>query len=173
MPAGNHVSQINKKNFSDNLKLFPTSEDQLTSDDYYTPPEFFKALGISFDLDVASPVGGCHWIPAKHYYDQISDGLTSEWFGRVFMNPPFSHSSIWSKKFIDHGCGVAIVPITKAHWFNQTWQNPKIKLAVPFQNKTLFQFIKGNKRIGIFMPVIVIAIGQESIEAISRIGYVR
>jgi hypothetical protein len=173
MPAGDHRSQIDKKTISDNLKLFESKEDHLTSDDYYTPPWFFKVLDISFDLDVASPIGGCHWIPAKTYYDPLSDGLSSKWFGRVFMNPPFSHCSLWSKKFVNHRCGVAILPMTRAHWFNELWQNDEIKFAIPFQQNGLFKFLKNGKPTNIFMPVIVLAMGKESIEAIKRIGYVR
>ena len=34
------------------------------SDDWYTPPEIFAALGLMFDLDPASP-GPEHWVPAR------------------------------------------------------------------------------------------------------------
>ena len=29
-----------------------------TTDDYYTPPFIFEALGLHFDLDVSGPAGG-------------------------------------------------------------------------------------------------------------------
>lgn len=174
MAHKNNSIKVNKRlAVTDGLKLFATSEDQKTSDDYYTPPEFFEQLGMSFDLDVASPVGGCHWIPAAAHYDQISDGLSSDWFGTVFMNPPFSHTSIWANKFVAHGNGVAIVPVTRAHWFNAIWQEPKVKFAIPFQDKTLFKFVKDGKRVGVFMPVIVLAMGDDAVKAISRIGFAR
>jgi hypothetical protein len=32
--------------------------DHDTSDDYYTPPFIFEALGVEFDLDVSAPPGG-------------------------------------------------------------------------------------------------------------------
>ena len=174
MSAPNTTSKMNKRHaVVDNLKLFATNEDQKTSDDYCTPPEFFEQLNIRFDLDVASPVGGCHWIPADNYYDQQSDGLASNWFGTIFMNPPFSHTALWGRKFVEHGCGVAIVPISRAHWFNALWADASVKLAIPYQDKTLFRFIKNGKRVGVFMPIIVAAMGNKSIEAISRIGFVR
>ncbi len=158
---------------TNNLKLFSTPQEQLTSDDYYTPPEFFEQLGLHFDIDVASPPGGCHWIPATTYYDQAKDGLTSDWHGLVFMNPPFSHTALWGQKFVNHGCGVAIVPVTRANWFNKLWQNPDVNFAIPFQNNGTFKFVKNNKRVGVFMPVIVIGMGQEARQAISNIGFVR
>lgn len=167
------LKMIARREASDNLKLFATPQEQLTSDDYYTPPEFFEQLGLQFDLDVASPSGGCHWIPAKNYYDQEKDGLASDWFGMVFMNPPFSETAIWATKFVNHGCGVAIVPVTRAHWFNRLWHNPDVGFAIPFQHNGLFKFIKNGKRVGVYMPVIVIGMGKEARQAISRIGFVR
>ena len=174
MSAPNTAAKVNKRHsVAENLKLFATAEDQQTSDDYYTPPEFFEQLGMRFNLDVASPAGGCHWIPADNYYDQQSDGLTSDWYGTVFMNPPFSHTALWGRKFVEHGCGVAIVPISRAHWFNALWADASVKLAIPRQDKSLFTFVKEGKRVGVFMPIIVAAMGDQSIDAISRIGFVR
>jgi hypothetical protein len=66
--------------------LFNTPQQQLTSDDYYTPGWIFDKLQITFDIDVAAPTGGCHWIPAKQHFDQQTNGLTSAWHGNVFMN---------------------------------------------------------------------------------------
>ena len=58
MGVGDNTSKNNKRiAVINNLRLFATTEDQLTSDDYYTPPEFFQDLDMTFDLDVASPVG--------------------------------------------------------------------------------------------------------------------
>ena len=54
--------------------------------DWYTPPHIFDGLGV-FDLDPASPVGGVSWIPALQYYTLEDDGLTSDWYGRVWLNP--------------------------------------------------------------------------------------
>ena len=35
--------------------------------EWYTPPEIFKALRLTFDLDPCSPGPG-HWVPAKQFY---------------------------------------------------------------------------------------------------------
>lgn len=44
-----------------------------SNDDYYTPPEVFKALGCAFDMDVASPLDRkfCH-VPAQEYVSENS-----------------------------------------------------------------------------------------------------
>src|SRR5690606_35780948 len=52
------------------------------SDDYYTPAWLFDALGLTFDLDVASPPGGVEWVPAARFYTVEDDGLSQPWTGR-------------------------------------------------------------------------------------------
>ena len=56
--------------------------------DWYTPPHIFDGLGV-FDLDPCQPIGGVKWIPALQYYTLEDDGLTSDWYGRVWLNPPY------------------------------------------------------------------------------------
>lgn len=91
------------------------------SDDWYTPPEIFAALRLTFDLDPCSPGPG-HWVPAQRIYTKTDDGLAQPWQGRVWMNPPFGgrHGHIpWLRRFLDHGQGIAIVrAYTSAGWFH-------------------------------------------------------
>ena len=51
--------------------------DVLDSDHWYTPDWVFDGLGLTFNLDVASPEGGVSWIPAVTRYTIADDGLTS------------------------------------------------------------------------------------------------
>lgn len=91
------------------------------SDDWYTPPYIFDALGCRFDLDVAAPKGGPRYVPTDAWL--CSDGLELEWRGFVWMNPPFGHQSTkraWLRKFFDHGNGIALVPDrTSAPWWQE------------------------------------------------------
>lgn len=91
------------------------------SDDWYTPPEIIDAIGLQYDLDPASPGPG-HWIPAATTYTKQDDGLSKNWHGMVFMNPPFGGRNghvPWLIKFIEHGNGIAIVrAYTSARWFH-------------------------------------------------------
>jgi hypothetical protein len=91
------------------------------SDEWYTPPKIFQALGVVFDLDPCSPGPG-HWVPAHAVYTRAGDGLARPWFGRVFVNPPFAdrHGHLpWIERFLDHGNGIAIVrAYTSAGWFH-------------------------------------------------------
>ena len=94
------------------------------SDEWYTPPYIFKALGLTFDLDPCSPGPG-HWVPAKHVYTKDDDGLTSDWGQNTccFVNPPFGGRNghvPWLKKFLAHGSGIAIVrAYTSSEWFHR------------------------------------------------------
>lgn len=56
------------------------------SDEYYTPLEIVRALG-HFDLD-PSAAPGHH--TADTLYLKEDNGLSKEWFGRVWLNPPYS-----------------------------------------------------------------------------------
>ena len=90
-----------------------------------TPPEYFKAIGLTFDLDPCSPGPG-HWVPALKIYTAADDGLRQPWppNDRVFMNPPFGGRRghvPWLRKFFAHpGGGIALVAArTSADWFHE------------------------------------------------------
>ena len=104
-------------------QLFATPQLVTTSDDYYTPPHIFERLGLHFDLDVCAPPGGIEWIPATDYYTQADNALVAEWYGRVWMNPPFSNPGPFVKRFTEHGDGVAIVPSSNGKWLTDLWNS--------------------------------------------------
>ena len=93
-----------------------------TSDDHYTPPHIFKALGVEFDMDVCAPAGGLSWIPAKKSLSIIDDGLTANWSGRVWMNPPYSGIKPWCQKMVDHGNGIALLLFSRNQLLNLVWE---------------------------------------------------
>lgn len=81
------------------------------TDEWFTPPQIFDALGLTFDLDPCSPGPG-HWVPARKIYTIEDDGLPQPWEGLTFVNPPFGGRNghvPWLRKFLDHGNGIAIV----------------------------------------------------------------
>lgn len=79
------------------------------TDEWYTPIEIIKALG-EFDLDPCAPVNPL-WQTARIMYNKNDDGLTKEWFGRVWLNPPYSSPLItrFIKKMADHDNGIALL----------------------------------------------------------------
>lgn len=114
---------------SDQLPLFTMPQQERTSDDYYTPRWVFDALGLTFDLDVASPPEGPWHTPCEAYYTQADDGLSQDWTGSVFMNPPYSGPTPWVAKWLQHGDGIALVPFMKSKWFQTLWDDDRTIFA--------------------------------------------
>jgi hypothetical protein len=91
------------------------------TDEWYTPPHVFKALGCRFDTDVASPGADVTpWIPTKHFITKHDPPI---WCGFVWMNPPFGGRNgivPWLKNFFLHGNGIALTPDrTSAPWWQE------------------------------------------------------
>lgn len=80
-----------------------------TTDTWITPKYITDALG-EFDLDHCAHLE-MPWQHAKNQYTIIEDGLKSEWFGRVWLNPPFDQYQIdyWFDKMAEHRNGLMLV----------------------------------------------------------------
>jgi phage N-6-adenine-methyltransferase len=77
--------------------------------EWYTPVwviELVNQVMGSIDLDPASNEAANQTVQATWFYSQEEDGLECPWWGRVFLNPPYSKvagkssQEIWSKKLI-------------------------------------------------------------------------
>lgn len=93
------------------------------SNEWYTPPEVFDALGLRFDLDPCSPpLPDADWIPADRRISLPDDGLSAEWQGRVWLNPPYGREAgAWLRRLADHGNGIALVfARTDVRWWHAT-----------------------------------------------------
>lgn len=82
--------------------------DKVGEDSYYSPDLYTagarEVMG-GIDLDPAScglankGDGGAHkGVRAKTFFDISQDGLGQEWYGRVWINPPFGEWQHWSRK---------------------------------------------------------------------------
>lgn len=89
------------------------------SDEWYTPPAVFDALGCWFDMDVCPARHAAGHVPAS--CNLQGDGLAEPWEGFVWGNFPFGGRNglePWLTKFMAHGNGIALVPDrTSAPWF--------------------------------------------------------
>ena len=77
------------------------------SDTWLTPRWLLAALDApkNFDLDPCAKL--CkHTMAKNHLY---TSGLEADWYGCVWLNPPYSDAGVWIKKLYCHGDGIALV----------------------------------------------------------------
>lgn len=127
------------------------------NDEHYSPKWLFDYFDVVFDIDVCAPPNGVSWIPAKKIYTEADDGLTQNWNGLVWMNPPYSKTTPWIDKWIEHKNGIALVPITATRWFRKLWMEAEI-LVVP-KERIKFERVDGSKKYIIWETVLA-GIGQ-------------
>lgn len=79
------------------------------TDNWITPKYITDALGV-FDLDPCAHTQ-MPWFHAKKSYTILDDGLTQDWIGRVWLNPPFNQYIIgaWMEKMSEHKNGVMLI----------------------------------------------------------------
>ena len=145
------------------------------SDDWWTPPFIFEALGLVFDLDPCSAGVGLGFVPARKIYTEADDGLAQPWHGLVFMNPPFGGRNghvPWLIKFLDHANGIAIVrAYTSSGWWH-AHVVPRAELLLLPRGKT--QFIRPDGSVGKAPGhgIALIGMGETACTALRRSGLV-
>lgn len=98
-----------------------------TDNEWYTPAEYIEAareaMG-SIDLDPASNDFANKTVKAGTYYTEETDGLSKEWFGNIWLNPPYQTSLIgrFADKLNESNFNQAIVLVNNAsetQWFQK------------------------------------------------------
>lgn len=96
-------------------------------DEWYTPAQYIEAarkvLG-TIDLDPASNDFANETVKATTYYTEETDGLAQEWFGNIWMNPPYSTALLnrFADKLVESDFEQAIVLVnnaTETAWFEK------------------------------------------------------
>ena len=142
---------------------------EATKDNWLTPPDIPKRLG-HFDLDPASPANR-PWSTADKHYTEADDGLTQQWQGRVWLNPPYGRQiGRWLDKLCDHGNGIALVtPRTETAWFfRYVWG--KADAIFFFRGRLSFYHEDGTPGSSSTTPSCLIAYGKENAQAILKSG---
>ena len=94
-------------------------------DEWYTPPEFIESARLvmgSIDLDPASNEHANKTVKAAHIFTEEDNGLEQEWFGNVWLNPPYSSTlvQLFADKVAERGFEQAVVLVnnaTETKWF--------------------------------------------------------
>lgn len=95
------------------------------SSEWATPPHVLTALGgaQSFYLDPCAMVNA-PWNCAQYAYTIKDNGLSKQWQGLVYCNPPYGAATgEWLARCADHGNAVALVfARTETEAFQHVWQ---------------------------------------------------
>ncbi|WP_291135548.1 DNA N-6-adenine-methyltransferase [Flavobacterium sp. UBA7663] len=138
-----------------------------TTVEWLTPPELVIKLG-KFDLDPCTPVKP-PFVHAKINFNLNDNGLSKEWFGRVYMNPPYGKGmEIWMEKLKIHGNGIALIfarTETKL-FFNHIWNDAHAILFV--KGRIKFYNVDGEQKGTPGAPSVFIAYGEENAIALEK-----
>jgi phage N-6-adenine-methyltransferase len=106
------------------------------NDEWYTPPQYIElartVLG-EIDLDPASCAKAQETVRAKQFFDKQHDGLSQEWRGRVWLNPPYSRALIGpfvTKMVEERIAGRVTAGIMLAHSYTDpAWFHTAVEVA--------------------------------------------
>jgi DNA N-6-adenine-methyltransferase (Dam) len=140
-----------------------------TTVEWLTPPELVIKLG-EFDLDPCSPINA-PFLHAKSNFTISDDGLSKDWFGRVYLNPPYGRGmDLWLEKLKFHGNGIALIfarTETKC-FFEHIWNDADAILFV--KGRIRFYHISGVQAGTPGAPSVFIAYGKENALALKNSG---
>ena len=113
------------------------------SNDWYTPSpivEAARALMGGIDLDPASCAQANEIVKAARFFSIEEDGLSQDWRGRVWLNPPYgreaggSSQAVWSSKLIESfeagDVSEAVMLVNSAT--GSRWFKPLFEFAICF-----------------------------------------
>lgn len=106
---------------AENHRAEGTGENQ-----WFTPEQYIVAARLvmgSIDLDPATHVAAQQIVQATEFYTQQDDGLTKEWHGTVWLNPPYSQPLIGQfvdKLIEEYAAGRADQAILLTHNYTDT-----------------------------------------------------
>jgi len=135
-------------------------------DEWLTPPWILKNLG-EFDLDPCAPVIR-PWPTAKAHLSINDNGLLSDWYGRVWLNPPYGKNiNAWMNKMALHDDGIALVfARTETEWFHQfIWSVANGLLFI--KKRIKFHNIDGSLSSNAGAPSVLISYGNNN-EALNQ-----
>lgn len=140
------------------------------NDEWLTPPEILKALG-PFDLDPCAPIERPWEMAAKHF-TKLDSGLTKEWHGRVWCNPPYGlEAEKWLARLATHGHGVALIfaRTETEMFFRCVWEAAHAVLFL--RGRLYFHHVNGERAgANAGAPSVLVAYGEEEARRLEFCG---
>lgn len=139
---------------------------RMLNDEWLTPPSIINSLG-PFDLDPCSPVNR-PWPTAKTHYTKLDDGLSKDWEGRVWCNPPYGkEASAWLEKCVMHNnCITLIFARTETRMFFD-WVWPYADAVLFLKGRLHFHYVDGTRaQANSGGPSCLIAYGGNNVKAL-------
>lgn len=142
----------------------------MIKDEWLTPPYILRALG-RFDLDPCAPVSR-PWQTAVNHFTIEDNGLLQNWFGRVWLNPPYgAQTHEWLSKLVNHGNGIALIfarTETKM-FFECVWSQAHALLFL--KGRLFFHHADGTQASGNGgAPSVLVAYGERNALALKNSG---
>ncbi|OXS89464.1 phage N-6-adenine-methyltransferase [Pandoraea apista] len=151
--------------------LFETGESgsTATTHDWLTPPELLATLG-EFDLDPCASEFQ-PWRTARQQFTIHDDGLTREWAGRVWCNPPYGpHAARWLERCAAHGNAIALVFARTETTVFQDHVWPKADAMLFLRGRLSFRLPGGGRAGNSGAPSVLIAFGKANADALAVCG---
>ncbi|MGQ9375493.1 DNA N-6-adenine-methyltransferase [Acinetobacter tandoii] len=143
---------------------------RMLNDEWLTPPHVLNALG-SFDLDPCSPVDR-PWPTAARHLTIHDNGLSQQWQGRVWLNPPYGQQAAqWLARLADHGRGMALIfaRTETAMFFEHVWEKATALLFL--KGRLHFHYVDGTRAAANGgAPSVLIAYGANDAEILKQCG---
>ena len=141
-------------------------------DEWLTPPHIITSLG-EFDLDPCAPINR-PWDTAKTHYTTEDDGLSKNWQGRVWLNPPYGNETAkWLSKMAEHKNGVTLIfaRTETIMFFKYIWDKADAILFI--KGRINFYHVDGTKgKYSGGAPSCLVAYGRDNVNALSESGIV-
>ena len=107
--------------------------------DWETPPSLLEQLypAFTFDIDVCASRPN---VRARRFFSPEDDGLSQEWSGMCWCNPPYSEVAEWIEKArLESSIGAHVLCLTFARTDTRWWQD-----NVPYAS--IVTFVRGRLR---------------------------
>jgi hypothetical protein len=148
---------MKNKDFNTNTK----NNDEWLTPKYIT--DFFDG-----DLDPCSPINR-PWLTAKKHYTVEDDGLSQEWEGFVWCNPPYGRDTFtWINKLAEHNNGIALIfARTETRGFHKEIWNKATSIFF-FKGRIKFFYVDGTQGDCANAPSCLVAYGKEADERLKK-----